>query len=188
MLLVALILLVRSAERIAAALAGGGRTTVTHAVALGRLQAAAKLVTTEAGLRDVVVYQNTRMGSTKRSLVVVTGTALVGIDLQDHAGVDIDEAARRISVTLPRARLIGVDISELKTYDEARGLWNWFRPADRDTIYLLARAQLMHAANDLAIVEHAEQSARKALSALFAADGYAVDVVFQPFLAQPAPQ
>lgn len=187
MLLVALILLVRSAERIAGAL-GGGRTTLSHAVALGRLESAAKLVTTEAGLRDVVVYQNSRLGSTKRSLVVVSGTALVGIDLQDRATVDIDEEARRITLSIPRARLIGVDISELKTYDEARGLWNWFRPADRDTIYLLARAQLMHAANDLAIIEHAEQSARSVLTALFATDGYSVDVVFQPFLARPAPR
>jgi hypothetical protein len=163
----------------------GGRTTITHAVALGRMEAVGKLVTSETGLRDVVVYQDTRLGSTKRSLVVVTGKALVGIDLKRQTSIDIDETARRIRITVPHARLIGVDISGLKTYDESRGLWNWFNPSDRDEIYGQARDQLRAAANDLSVLEHAEQSARELLSALFAADGYRVDVVFTPFLDTP---
>lgn len=160
----------------------GGRTTITHDVALGRMEAVGKLVTSETGLRDVVTYHNTRLGSTKRSLVVVTGKALVGIDLKDKAKIEIDEDARRVRLQVPHARVISVEVATLKTYDEDRGLWNWFRPADRDTIFLLARAQLMHAANDLSVVEHAEESARKLLSALFAPEGYSVDVVFVPFL------
>lgn len=160
----------------------GGRTTITHEVALGRMEAVGKLVTSETGLRDVVTYQNTRLGSTKRSLVVVTGKALVGIDLKDKAKIEIDEEQKRVRLSVPHARVIGVEVATLKTYDEDRGLWNWFRPADRDTIFLLARAQLMHAANDLSVVEHAEESARKLLSALFAPEGYSVDVVFVPFL------
>ena len=84
------------------------------------------------------------------------------------------------------ARLLGVDITELRTYDEQRGLWNPFHPADRDTIYMLARSQLAHAARDLAVLDHAETSARQLLTALLAQDGYAVEVEFQPFLA-PTP-
>lgn len=160
----------------------GGRTTVTHDVALGRMEAVGKLVTSETGLRDVVTYQNTRLGSTKRSLVVVTGKALVGIDLKDRGKIEIDEKTRSIRLTVPHARVISVEVATLKTYDEDRGLWNWFRPADRDTIFLLARAQLMHAANDLSVVDHAEESARKLLTALFTPEGYTVDVVFTPFL------
>lgn len=149
------------------------------------MEAVGKLVTSETGLRDVVVYQDTRLGSTKRSLVVVTGKALVGIDLKNRARVDIAEAERRIRITVPRARLIGVEITGLKTYDERRGLWNWFEPADRDEIYGQARDQLRAAATDLAVLQHAEQSARELLSALFATDGYTVDVVFTPFVQQP---
>jgi hypothetical protein len=160
----------------------GGRTTITHDVALGRMEAVGKLVTSETGLRDVVTYQNTRLGSTKKSLVVVTGKALAGIDLKDRTKVEIDPAQQRITVTVPHARIISVDVATLKTYDEDSGLWNWFRPADRDTIFMLARAQLMHAANDLAVIDHAEESARKLFTTLFAPEGYAVDVVFVPFL------
>jgi hypothetical protein len=164
----------------------GGRTTITHDVAIARMEAVGKLVTNETGLRDVVVYQNTRLGSTKKSLVVVTGKALVGIDLKKHATIDIDETARRIRITIPHAHLIGIDVQSLRTYDESSGLWNWFHPEDRDEIYGQARDQLRSAANDMAILQHAEQSARDLLSALFATDGYAVDVVFTPFIGAPA--
>ncbi|HXI20855.1 MAG TPA: DUF4230 domain-containing protein, partial [Gemmatimonadales bacterium] len=156
-------------------------------VAIARMEAVAKLVSTETTLRDVVVYRNTRLGSTKRSLVVVTGKALVGIDLARRARVDIDAPARRITITLPHAQLIGLDVTEMKTYDETRGLWNWFKPEDRDTIYLLARQQLMAAAREASILDQAEQNARRLLAALFAPDGYTVDVVFAPFLAPPPP-
>lgn len=165
----------------------GGRTTVSHEVALGRMEAVGKLVTSETGLRDVVTYQNTRLGSTKRSLVVVTGKAMVGLDLKDPSTrIEIDEKARRIRLTLPHAKLIALDIATLKTYDEDRGLWNWFHPADRDTIYLLARAQLRHTAVDMAVLDHAEASARTLFTALFTPEGYTVDVVFVPFIQERA--
>jgi uncharacterized protein DUF4230 len=173
--------------RAVAGLGGPGRTTITQGVVIERLKSVAKLVTTEVGLRDVVTYQNTRLGSTKRALVVVTGTALVGLDLADKARVTIDQGAHRIRVVAPRASLIAVDITDLRTYDEQRGLWNPFHPADRDTIFLLARAQLMHAANDLSVLEHAERSARQAIIALLGADGYTVEVEFQPFLREAPP-
>jgi hypothetical protein len=73
-----------------------------------------------------------------------------------------------------------VDIVELRTYDESRGLWNPFHPSDRDTIYQLARRQLASAAHDLAVVTHAEESARRFLTSLFATDGYSVEVTFAP--------
>jgi hypothetical protein len=183
----AVILVLRTTGTLARLASGSPETRVTHAVALGRMEAVGKLVTSETGLRDVVVYRNTRFGSTKRSLVVVTGKALAGIDLKDHARVDIDETARRITVTVPHARLLGVAVTDLRTYDEKSGLWNWFRPADRDTIFTLARRQLTAAARDLEVLSHAERSARRLLTALFASDGYAVDVVFVPFLT-PAPE
>jgi hypothetical protein len=75
---------------------------------------------------------------------------------------------------------------ELRTYDESRGFWNPFHPADRDTIFQLARRQLASAAQDLAVVEHAEQGARQLLVGLFAPEGYSVEVAFEPS-AQPPP-
>jgi len=160
------------------ALGPHSRTTINESVVIERLDAVAKLITTEAMVRDVITYENTWLGSTKRSLVIATGKTLVGLDLTPPPRITIRAADRHITVYLPHARLLGVDITELRTYDERRGLWNAFHPADRDTIYQLARRQLSSSARDLAVVTHAEESARRFLASMFASDGYTVEVHF----------
>jgi hypothetical protein len=163
-------------------LPGDGQTTVTQGVVVEQMRAVAKLVTSETTVRDVVVYQNRRLGSTKRSLVVVTGTILAGIDLDAGTQVDIDHRLRQVHIVLPPAKVVGVEVTQLRTYDERSGLWNPFRPEDRDTIYHLARNQLVGAAGELGVTAHAQESARRLLGALIHADGYTVDVIFS---AQP---
>jgi hypothetical protein len=159
-------------------LAHSGETTVSQSVVVEQMRAVAKLVSTETSMRDVVVYQNRRLGSTKRSLVVVTGKVLAGIDLDQGTRIDIDHASHLVEIDLPHARVLGVEITQLRTYDERNGLWNPFRPADRDTIYHLAREQLTHAAVELGVASHAEESARRMLEALVHPDGYTVHVTF----------
>jgi hypothetical protein len=162
-----------------------GETSVSQSVVVEQMKAVAKLVSSETSLRDVVVYQNRRLGSTKRSLVVVTGKVLAGIDLDQGTKVDIDNTARRVTIGLPHARVLGVEITQLRTYDERNGLWNPFRPEDRDTIYQLARDQLTHAAGELGTTAHAEDSARRLLSALIHPEGYTVEVTFDGGAAAP---
>ena len=159
-------------------LPGRSETTVTHGVVVERVRAVAQLVTSETTVRDVVVYENRRLGSTKRSLVVVTGKVMAGIDLDRGTQVDVDQRGRRVHIELPPAKVLGVEVTQLRTYDERNGLWNAFRPADRDTIYYLAREQLVNAAGELGVTAHAEESARRLLGALIHADGYTVDVTF----------
>jgi hypothetical protein len=183
-----LLFVARLPRSVADLFADPGRTRVDQAAVIERLRSVASLVTTEAAVRDVVSYENTRLGSTKRSLVVVTGKALVGFNLEDRTQVVIDDTARRLHITLPHATLVAVDVTRLETYDERRGLWNPFHPADRDTIYLLARQRLASAARELDVVEHAEAGARNVLAALFASTGYTVEVEFVPFLSLPAPR
>jgi hypothetical protein len=116
--------------------------------------------------------------------VVVTGKVMAGIDLDAGTQVDIDHPGRRVRVVLPPAKVLGVEVTQLRTYDERSGLWNPFRPADRDTIYHLAREQLVSAAGELGVAAHAEESARRLLGALIHADDYTVDVTFD---SSPAP-
>jgi hypothetical protein len=158
--------------------AGRERTAVTQQLVVDRMRSVAQLVSSETTMRDVVVYENSRFGSTKRSLVVVTGRILSGIDLDRGTEVRIDHERRRVHIELPHATVLGVEITELRTYDEQSGLWNPFRPADRDTIYRLAREQLENGARDMGIAEHAEKSAREVLQALVSTDGYTTEVSF----------
>ncbi|HZE08973.1 MAG TPA: DUF4230 domain-containing protein [Gemmatimonadaceae bacterium] len=158
-----------------AGLLGRNATTITHDVVVQQVRAVAKLVSSEATVRDVVVYTNTWYGSTKRSLVVVTGRLLAGIDLRDNPDVSIDNAQRRITIRIPKAKLIAVEITDMRTYDESGGLWNPFTPEDRDAIQRQARVQLTAAGNQMELLRHANESAVELLRMLFAKDGYSVD-------------
>lgn len=155
---------------------GRNETRVTHDVVVSQMRAVAKLVSSEATVRDVVAYENTWYGSTKRSLVVVTGRLLAGIDLGDDPEVRIDHDAKRIGIVVPPARLIGVEITDMRTYDERGGLWNPFKPADRDSIQKQARAQLTAAGQQVTLLRHANESAAEMLRMLLARDGYTVEV------------
>src|SRR6476659_4048953 len=181
LLLLAALLLIGIASRhllplFQTALPGHSQTTVTQGVVVEQRRAVAKLVTSETTVRDVVVYQNRRLGSTKRSLVVVTGTILAGIDLDAGTRVDIDHRDHAIHIVLPPAKVMAVEVTQLRTYDERSGLWNPFRPEDRDTIYQLARDQLVRSAGELGVTAHAQESATTLLTALIHADDYKVDV------------
>jgi hypothetical protein len=154
----------------------GGTTTINHDVVVQQVKAVAKLVSSEATVRDVIAYENTWYGSTKRSLVVVTGRLLAGIDLRDNPDVAIDHSNRTIRIRIPPAKLIAVEIRDMRTYDERGGLWNPFTREDRDAIQRQARAQLLAAGTQLELLRHANESAVEMLRMLLAKDGYTVDV------------
>jgi hypothetical protein len=158
---------------------------VTQQVVVERLQSVAKLVASEMTLRDVVVYEQTRLAATKRALLVVTGRVSAGIDLEHETGVEIDSVARRIVFTLPPAQILGVDVLDVTTYDERAGLLNPFRPADRDEIQRRVRAQLIEAARQSGILTHADQSAAAMLGALFSRDGFTVEIRRPPVAQRP---
>ncbi|MFN2637252.1 MAG: DUF4230 domain-containing protein [Gemmatimonadaceae bacterium] len=161
------------------AIFGRNATNITHDVVVQQIRAVAKLVSSEATVRDVIVYENTWYGSTKRSLVVVTGRLLAGIDLRDNPDVSIDHAKRLIRIRIPPAKLIAVEIRDMQTYDERGGLWNPFTREDRDAIQRQARLQLTAAGGQLELIRHANESAVELLRMLLAKDGYAVDVALR---------
>lgn len=163
-----------------AALTGRGETSISQSVVVEQTRAVARLVATETTLRDVVAYENRRFGSTKRSLVVVTGRVLTGFDLDRGTEVTVDRPGRRIHIVLPPPAVLGVEITELRTYDEQRGLWNPFHPADRDTIFAIARRQLVRAAGETDLTGRTEESARRLLEAMVHADGFTTEVAFAP--------
>lgn len=149
--------------------------TITQAFVVERLQEVAKLVGSEMVLRDVVIYEQTRFYSTKRSLLVVTGRVSAGINLK-RASVSIDHVAKRIDVTLPPAEVFAVEVLSVTTYDESSGLLNPFTPEDRDLIQQRIRTQLREAAKQSRILEHADLSASRALRGFLEVEGYTMNL------------
>ena len=156
---------------------------VTQQLVVEQVRSVAKLVASEATLRDVVTYEQTRYFTTKRALLVVTGRVgagfvLDGADTPDGGvAVQVDTLAKRIAVTLPPARVLSVEVLDVRTYDERAGLLNPFRPEDRDQIQRLVRARLERAGPEAGLLAQAERSASGILRTLLARDGYTVDVV-----------
>lgn len=176
-------------RRALAGIAGFGTQappTITQDLVVQRIQAVARLVASEMTLRDVVTYRQTRLGSTKRTLLVVTARVAAGIDLEKGTSVRIDSAEKRIRVTLPPAEIFSVDVVKVSTYDERAGLINPFTAADRDVIQQRVRAQLLSAARQSGILQHADESAARALEQLLAQDGYEVEVIRRVTLLRPA--
>ena len=69
-----------------------------------------------------------------------------------------------------------MDVLNVTTYDERAGILNPFRPEDRDLIQRRIRVQLMDAARQSGILEHADRSAAKVLTELLTRDGYTVEI------------
>jgi hypothetical protein len=150
---------------------------VSHDLVVQQLQDVARLVSTEMTLRDVVVYDASRYGFTKRALLVVTGKVSAGIDIGPATDVRIDQNARRITITLPRARVMSVDVLDVRTYDETAGIFNPFRPEDRDAIQRQVRHQLYTAGEQSGLLVHADSAAGQVLKQLLGRDGYTIEIV-----------
>jgi hypothetical protein len=170
------VILVRSASSTFGRFGQPSEPRITQQTVVERLREVAKLVATEMTLRDVVIYEQTRLMSTKKVLLVVTGKVSAGIDMEHGTEVHIDSTDKRITVTLPPAQILSVDVLNVTTYDERAGLLNPFTPEDRDLIQRRIRGQLMAAARQSGILEHADQSAAKVLTELLARDGYTVEI------------
>ena len=158
---------------------GPSRTQVTQSVVVQQVEKVAKLVSSETTLRDVVVYENTWYGSTKKALVVVTGRILAGINLDKGSDVTINDQTKLITITLPHAEVLAIEITGLETYDEQRGFWNPFSPSDHDSIYRLAREKFAETGNELKATENAQKSASELLRDLLSKDGYTVEITYR---------
>ncbi len=167
------------------ALLGGRETAISHDLVVEQVRSVAKLVSTEMPVRDVVIYEDTWLGSTKRSIVVVTGRVMAGIDLDRGTDVRIDDRAKLITIVIPPAEILAAEIVDLRTYDERAGLGYPFRAGDRDRIHREVRRKIVGAAEQAGVVRHAEESARRLLTAMLEKDGYTVLVLTQSQVLKP---
>ena len=167
--------LARTASSAVGSFVRGTPAHVSQEFVMERLRDVAKLVASEMTLRDVIIYEQTRFRSTKRALLVATGRVSAGINLR-AATIQIDSGARRIIVTLPKAQVLAVEVTNVTTYDESAGLLNPFTPDDRDEIQRRIRAQLTTTARQSGLLDHADRAAAQALRDFLRIEGYSVEV------------
>jgi hypothetical protein len=160
---------------------------LTHEMVVTQVRDVAKLVSTELTLRDVVTYEQSRFGMHRKTLLVVTGKVSAGIDLSANVDVTIDDRSKKISIALPRAQILAIEVLSSKTYDESGGLLFPFQPEDRDRIQAQIRTQLRAAGEQSGLLPQADRSARQLLESLLARDGFTVEVTTKSALVLPPP-
>ena len=154
-------------------------TRVEQSVVIEQIQKVAKLVTSEVTLRDVMVYENTWYGSTKRSLTVITAKVLAGVNLESGTSVNIDEQSKKITITLRQPIILSTEITDIKTYDEQSGLWNPFKAEDKDKIFRLAHEKINSTANELSLTKNSQQNLTELLQTMFQTNGYSVEIIYK---------
>ena len=191
-LIVAGVLVLRSASSAIERFGTPAEPRITQqTVVVERLRDVSKLVATEMTLRDVVIYEQTRFASTKRVLLVVTGKVSAGINMERGTEVSIDSAAKRITISLPPAQIISVDVLNVTTYDESAGLLP-FVPVlmllDRLELRAVERPRRGARSDDvrLALAAAASVAAAKVLTELLTRDGYTVEIVRPGLVGRPA--
>lgn len=121
----------------------------------------------------------------RKILFSCTAYLKAGIDLSSFSADDIvtDRKARKISVKLPHATLLSLDIppSEIREeYDQVTLLRSSFSIQERNELLKQGERQIRSSVPSLGILQKAEENARKFFESAFGAMGFTtVEVVFK---------
>ena len=121
----------------------------------------------------------------RKILLGCTAYLKAGLDLTsfDMDDVDVDRLAGRVTVTLPHAILLSLDIpaSEIRQeYDHVTMLRQSFSAEERNTLLRQGEKQIRDSVPSLGILEKAEENAGKFFESVFSKMGFTtVEVTFR---------
>lgn len=104
-----------------------------------------------------------------------SGIVSAGFDVCDGpTQISVSHAKREVSVTLPPARILSVDVLRFETINEEQGFLNAISPADRNRWFTEARASLEKAALTSGVLERAQAHARELFAGFVEPRGYSL--------------
>lgn len=121
----------------------------------------------------------------RKILLSCTAYLKAGIDLEDFSpeDVDISLTAESVTVTIPHAVLLSLDIpaSEIREeYDHVTMLRSSFSVEERNALLRQGEKQIRESVPSLGILEKADENARRFFESVFAKMGFtSVEVVFR---------
>jgi hypothetical protein len=159
-----------------------------------RIQEMSSLATAQGFVKAVIEQEDNQLfgkdisadlpGTKRKLLMVVPGTVLAGVDLQqiDKNDIVVDEEKKEIQLTLPRAAILqdpSIDTENIKTFS-VEGIfrndvdWNeGFALAD------VAKDLISQEAIEQGLLQAAEKNAEKSLKGFFEQLGYKVIITYQ---------
>lgn len=121
----------------------------------------------------------------RKILLSCTAYLKAGIDLTGFSAddVDIDRADNRVTITIPHATLLSLDIpsSEIREeFDHVTLLRSGFTAEERNALLRQGENQIRASVPSLGILEKAEENARRFFESVFSKMGFTtVEVVFK---------
>ena len=167
-----------------------GRSTVEETVQreIEAISAMKQLSLVEYRVRKIVKADDDgewyKIGE-RKILLSCTAYLKAGIDLSDFGpdDVDIDWTGERVSVTIPHAILLSLDIpaAEIRQeYDHVTMLRSSFTAEERNALLRQGEKQIRDSVPSLGILPKAEENARKFFESVFAKMGFTtVEVAFR---------
>ncbi|KIL52741.1 DUF4230 domain-containing protein [Jeotgalibacillus campisalis] len=151
------------------------------------------LATSQAFIKAVVEQTDNQLfgqdigvnlpGTQRRILLIVPGTVLAGVDLEsiDEKDVELNEEAKTIQITIPRASFLqepAVDMQNIQAFS-VEGMFrsnvNW-----EEGFEIVSEAQILikEEAKEQGILNQAEKNAEQVLKQFFEYAGYEATIVF----------
>lgn len=169
--LIAIILIFALGAYIISNLKSKEKISISSETVESSLKEAKELTTLKYNYKNVAYYENsqefhgiTLPFTTKKFLYTYQGEINAGVDL-DKARVDVNEASKIISVTLPQASILSHDIDEnsVMVYDEKNSIFNPLKLEDYSDFRKEEEAKVEKEAIDKGLLEEAKEKSEKAV-------------------------
>lgn len=169
--LIAIILIFALGAYIISNLKSKEKISISSETVESSLKEAKELTTLKYNYKNVASYENsqefhgiTLPFTTKKFLYTYQGEINAGVDL-DKARVDVNEASKIISVTLPQASILSHDIDEnsVMVYDEKNSIFNPLKLEDYSDFRKEEEAKVEKEAIDKGLLEEAKEKSEKAV-------------------------
>lgn len=108
------------------------RITVEHAIVFAQTSPTLELVT---ATRDALAQHRlseTWMHSTKEFEIEARFTARAGFALRDPFVINVPLGSKKIEISLPRAKILAMDMADFRILRDEDGLWNKLTGKDRE--------------------------------------------------------
>lgn len=190
--LIAIILILALVAYIISNLKSKEKISISSETVESSLKEAKELTTLKYNYKNVASYENsqefhgiTLPFTTKKFLYTYQGEINAGVDL-DKAKVDVNEASKIISVTLPQASILSHDIDEnsVMVYDEKNSIFNPLKLEEYSDFRKEEEAKVEKEAIDKGLLEEAKEKSEKAVKELLdinpiISKEYTINIKFQ---------
>ncbi|MFI8687751.1 DUF4230 domain-containing protein [Rossellomorea sp. NPDC077527] len=159
-----------------------------------RIQEMSSLATAQGFVKAVIEQEDNQLfgkeinadipGTKRKLLMVVPGTVLAGVDLQEINDGDIvvNEEKKEIELTLPHADILqepSIDTDNIKTFSVEGIFRNDVDWNEGFALAEVAKDQISQEAIEQGILQAAEKNAEKSLKGFFEQLGYDIKIKFQ---------